>query len=521
MKKIIYLAAILFITGILASCEKEKEFLGTLPRGQVIAKSTADFRKLLDFVDNSRYSYSLSKTTWYLDIVTDDCYMDSTKWNTYTTTKEHLKNLYAYKKNVYTYDTGASTQNEQNWNYQYYTISLCSTILAEITKANDNAAMQKQLIGEARVHRAYAYLILVNAFAVQYNEATAATDKGVPIINNPAALPPLDRKSVKEVYEFIISELESALPDLPNDVDQYKHRPTKLSVYAILARTYLYMGNYTKALENANNALQIRSYLYDYNTIYTGTVDYYGNLVGLSRMNDEEMILWKAFGSSAAYSTTTTHFILDTASFNQLYPDFTKNPDGTTVNNDMRRTLWFNAVALNRKITTTTATFLFNFYNYRYKTDGSLGGTACHNPVATPEMYLTRAECNARAGNLQAALDDINALCTKRYKTGTFTPLTPANFQNNKELVLDRVLKERRRELYGRDMRLADLKRLNLPFSHKLGSLTISVPANDPRIVWPIFPLYIEMNSELEQNERETTGVKYYDKNGVEVPITD
>lgn len=102
MKKIIYLAAILFITGILASCEKEKEFLGTLPRGQVIAKSTADFRKLLDFVDNSRYSYSLSKTTWYLDIVTDDCYMDSTKWNTYTTTKEHLKNLYAYKKNVYT-----------------------------------------------------------------------------------------------------------------------------------------------------------------------------------------------------------------------------------------------------------------------------------------------------------------------------------------------------------------------------------------------------------------------------------
>ncbi|MDD4638189.1 MAG: RagB/SusD family nutrient uptake outer membrane protein [Bacteroidales bacterium] len=314
--------------------------------------------------------------------------------------------------------------------------------------------------------------------------------------------------------------MESALPDLPDDVDQYKHRPTKLSVYAILARTYLYMGNYTKALENANSALQIRNYLYDYNTIYTGTVDYYNNLIGISRMNDEEMILWKTFAKSVVYTTASTHYILDTMTFNQLYPDFIKNPDGTTVNYDLRRTLKFNGIASNRKMTA-TSTFQFNFYNQRYKTDSNKGGTTCHNPVATPEMYLTRAECNARAGNLQAALDDVNAICSKRYKTGSFTNLTPANFQNNKDLVLDRVLLERRRELYGKDMRLYDLKRLNLPFTHKLGSLTISVPANDPRLIWPIFPKYIEMNSELEQNERETSGVKYYDKNGVEVPITD
>jgi len=518
MKKIIYFIAIFFISAILISCEKE--FLESLPREQVIAKTTADFRKLLDYVDNSRYSYSLSLTTAYVDVLSDDCYMDSTKWNTYTTTREHIKNLYAFKNNVFTYDS-PSFKNETNWNYLYYTVSLCSSILSEITKANDNITMQKQLIGEARVHRAYAYLLLVNTFAVHYNEATAANDKGVPIINNPAALPPLIRNSVKEVYEFIISELETALPDLPDNVDQYKHRPAKVSVYAILARTYLYMGDYTKALANANNALQIKNYLYDYNTIYTGTVDYYGNLVGLSRMNDEEMILWKTFGKSLAYTTTTTHFILDTMTFNQLYPDFIKNPDGTTVNYDLRRTLKFNGIASNRKMTTATSTFLFNFYQYRYKTDGSGGGTATHNPVATPEMYLTRAECNARAGNLQAALDDVNAICIKRYKTGSFTLLTPANFQNNKDQVLERVLLERRRELYGKDMRLYDLKRLNLPFTHKLGSLTISVPANDPRMIWPIFYKYSEMNSELEQNDRETTGAKYFDKNGVEIPITD
>ena len=512
MKKIKYIIAIFFISGILVSCEKE--FLDVLPRGQVIAKTTADFRKLLDFVDNSRYSYSLSLTTAYVDVLSDDVFMDSTKWNSYTTTREHIKNLYAFYNTVFTYASSSFT-NETNWNNQYYTISLCSSILSEITKATDNITMQKQLIAETRVHRAYAYLLLVNIFAPQYNAATASSDKGVPIISNQSSLPPLVRNSVQDVYDFIITELEAALPDLPDDVDQYKHRPTKLSVYAILARTYLYMGDYVNALENSNNALQIRNYLYDYNTIYSGTVDYYGNLIGISRMNDEEMILWKTFAKSVVYSTSNTHYILDTLTFNALYPDFTKNPDGTTNNFDLRRTLKFNAVASNRKMTSKTATFVFNFYNYRYKTDGSLGGTTCHNPVATPEMYLIRAECNARDGKLQDALNDVNTICMKRYKTGTFT------FQNDKDLVLERVLLERRRELYGKDMRLFDLKRLNLPFSHNIGSLRISVPANDPRMIWPIFDKYIEMNSELEQNDRAATGVKYYDKQGVEVPMTE
>ncbi|MDD4638188.1 MAG: RagB/SusD family nutrient uptake outer membrane protein, partial [Bacteroidales bacterium] len=104
-----------------------------------------------------------------------------------TTTREHIKNLYAYKNSVFTYDSPSFT-NETNWNNQYYTISLCSNILSEITIATDNVEKQKQLIGEARVHRAYAYLILINTFAVHYNEATAATDKEVPIINNPTPL---------------------------------------------------------------------------------------------------------------------------------------------------------------------------------------------------------------------------------------------------------------------------------------------------------------------------------------------
>jgi len=342
MKTIKYIVAIFFFSSVLISCEKE--FLEVLPRGQVIAKTTADFRKLLDYVDNSRYSYSLSLTMSFVDLLTDNVYFDSTKWNTYSTTTEHIKNLYVFKNTIWTYEAPTFT-NEVNWNNQYYIVSLCSSILSEIVKATDNLTLQKQLIAETKVHRAYAYLLLVNLYAPHYSEANAANTKGVPIINSPASLPPLVRSSVKDVYSLIVSELESAIPDLPDDVNQFKHRPAKVSAYAILARTYLYMGNYAKAYEYANKALLIRSYLYDYNTIYTGTVDFYSNLVGLSRNTDEETLLWKAYAKNANTTTTNTYNILDTMTFNKLYPDFTRNPDGTYGTKDLRRTLKFNVIA--------------------------------------------------------------------------------------------------------------------------------------------------------------------------------
>lgn len=523
MKKIHpYFLAAIFVASLFYSCDKE--FLDVLPRGEVIAKTTADFRKILDYVDNSRYAYSLSLTMQYVDIISDDMYMDSAMWNGYTATSEHIKNLYVYKNNIWTYSNPASTADEYNWKYPYYISSLCNSILTEIPKANDNIILQKQLTAEAKVHIAYAYLQLVNLFAPQYVEATAASTKGVPIVVNPASLPSLNRKSVKEVYDFILKNLLEAAPDLPDDVNQYKHRPTKTSTYAILARTYLYMGNYTKALEYADKSLNIRSYLYDYNTIYTGTVDYYGNLIGLSRMTDEEMLLWKVKKGTTLTTFPYTRCVLDSGSFNKLYPDFIRNADSTLVNYDLRRTLKFDAVNLDRKMKTANKGmigYLFDHYNYRYKIDGNKGGTVQHMAVSTPEMYLIRAECNARGGKLQEALNDINAICMKRYATSTFTALTLGDFQNDKTKVLERVLLERRRELYGKDLRLFDLKRLNLSFSHNLGPNKISIPANDTRMVWSIFTNYIDMNSELEQYDRTNTGVKYYDKDGNEIPETE
>lgn len=490
MKKNIQYILIVFLLALLAGCKK---FTDVLPRGISVAKTASDFRKFMDDVDNQRYPFSLSQVSSFVDIISDDCYADSTKWLSWTTTRQHVNALYAFDQQVWLYDAMA---DDVNWKNQYYIVSLVGTILLELEKVNDNPQLKNQLVAEARVHRAYAYLNLVNIYAKHYNAATAGTDLGVPIVEDASQLPLLIRQPVQKVYDYLIAELQAALPDLPDNYVTYTHRPSKAAVYAILARTYLYMGKYAEALENAEKSLVINSFLYDYNTLYTGA-DYLNNLIGMRRNSDKEVILHKTTSKGFLLNN---YMILDSASFNKLYPGFTRV--GTVVtNNDLRRTLKFSGFNAAGSITGKTLTYTVTYTSW-YKTDGSNSSGADNIHIGTPEMYLIRAECNARLNNLQKALDDVNLIRTMRYKTGSYTLVTLAGLGSSQANVLNEVLVERRRELYGKELRLFDIKRLHLPVTHYISSRRLDLPADDPKLVWPIFTQYINLNPELEQNPR-------------------
>lgn len=486
MKKLFILSIFSFV--LFSACKKD--FLDPIPKGLVIAETTSDFRKLLDNAD-TRYTNNLAQVSGYVDVVSDDSQLDSV-WYDWERDRLHAKQLYAFEKEVWLPDGPAG---DVVWKQNYYISTLVSNILDEIHIATDNPKLQKQLIAEAKVHRAYAYLTLVNIYAKQYNKATAATDLGVPLIGNPAQLPSLERASVQEVYDFIISQLLESIPDLPKDIDkQYSHRPTQVSTYAILARTYLYMGNYEKAFEYSDKSLAIHNFLYNYNTIYTGTA-LSENVKGISRTTDDEMLLHKTTVKNVRLSD---YYKLDTVTFNQLYNGYARVNDSVINNYDLRRTLWFSNFNKNGNLVSSRATYVFN--SKRYSVDAAI---VDYISVSTPEMYLIRAESNARLGKLQEALNDINKIRLNRFKTGTYTPLTIAGM--DQAAVVNEVLLERRRELYGKELRLFDVKRLSLPVSHVIpGTMDRAwqVPANDPKLVWPIYYQYIELNPEIEQNPR-------------------
>jgi starch-binding outer membrane protein, SusD/RagB family len=122
--------------------------------------------------------------------------------------------------------------------------------------------------------------------------------------------------------------------------------------------------------------------------------------------------------------------------------------------------------------------------------------------LSVPEMYLTRAEANARLGNKAAAIDDLNTIRKNRYLTAAFVNLDQSAYTQAQ--VLELVKEERRRELWGKGLRWFDLKRYNA-----LDNAGISITRffsgdklmpSDKEWVLPIGELYISMNPEIIQN---------------------
>jgi hypothetical protein len=122
--------------------------------------------------------------------------------------------------------------------------------------------------------------------------------------------------------------------------------------------------------------------------------------------------------------------------------------------------------------------------------------------IATDELYLNRAECFARAGNITNALNDLNTLLIKRYKTGSFVSLTALTA--SAALVL--VLQERRKELVIRFTRWMDIKRLNkegagITIRRLVHGQLYSLSPNDLRYALPI-PEDVIALSGIQQNPR-------------------
>ena len=145
-----------------------------------------------------------------------------------------------YNKNVvtgpqvYNY-TSADAQNKAFWVALYSGISRANYLLANVNNNESiSAAVRDQVRGEALFLRAYYYFLLVQTYG------------GVPLRLTPTASAnetDVPRSSVKEVYERITADMETAEP-LVASIKTIGHggRVSKSAVRGILARVYLFMA---------------------------------------------------------------------------------------------------------------------------------------------------------------------------------------------------------------------------------------------------------------------------------------
>ena len=290
----------------------------------------------------------------------------------------------------------------------------------------------------------------------------------------------LKRATLQECYDLILTDLTDALPLLPEVAKPSKYRMSRGGCAGILARAYLIIGDYEKALSYANEALKSNDALLDFKTI--SVLDPYG-FIGRTDMpeslNDPEAILIRnapyAFGNSGSVLTSDNLIsIYDEEHDKRCLVYFVDNYWGTPFESP------------------TTRIYISGFRE-------NIG-------ISSSEMYLTAAECEARIGSVDRAMELLNKLRANRIEG--YEPMTAAGM--DREKVLDEVFLERRREFALRGMfRFIDLRRFAkdpkraVTVTHNTGDgQTESITADDPRFTLPIPQVVLRINPNMKQNKR-------------------
>lgn len=476
--KLIYL---LIASSLLNLMSCKKDFLDIVPKGQMIPQTTADYRKILDFVGNKNnvgHKTAILVTYGIVNLLADDYQVgDSSDYKSMITTDR----AYWYhwgKEGGYPAD-----QEDPDWRALYGQIYIMNSALNGIPNATGPQTEKDELMAEAKFHRAFCFLGLVNIYSKHYTPASAATEMGVPLRLTVSLTESLERASIQETYDQIIKDLTEAIPHLEVDQGIYNHRPTSSAAHALLARTYLYMGNYEKALEHAEKSLGITDFLYDLNVALNRdtAADNFNSFDPMPRSWDDKEILIQKETTYDRRMYRYSYMPASPQTVNALYD--------TT--NDLR---FRNYFALNSGGTSYEFTGTIKRWDdaYYYPQVG----------LTVPEMYLTRAEANARLNNLANAINDLNLLRSKRYITGSYTPYNVNDY--NQGQIIQMVKDERRRELWGRGVRWFDLKRYNaldganITIERQFTGGTL-MPGDDGWVV-PIAQLYINQNPEIKQN---------------------
>ena len=376
---------IFIVILLLGATSCKKDFLTVVPKGSLIAQNTNDYSDML----NSQNLYAFITATDQVVMSPEVCAIEPY----YTAASLAEKRAFGWEADLY------EPNDDMNEITSYSSkIYIYNKIINEVESSSGGTEAQKASIqAEAYANRAWCYFQLINYFGKPYNAGTAASDPGYPIITAAdVTATSFSRASVQQVYDFILQDLNKAIPALPIPLTT-SIRMTKGAAEAMLGKVYVFMGKYPEALTQFNAAFndfgsaQIPLGLYDYNvTTLPGGVNM-PTPVGPNRpplgYNVEE-----AFSKELVQRYT---YIFNTI----LIGPETSALYGST---DIRLTAFY----------TQSAFFAAPFgIPGVYRRTGVL-----YDPVGVfmPDVYLLRAECKARTNDLAGAIADVETLRKNR-----------------------------------------------------------------------------------------------------------
>lgn len=452
---------LIFIAGI-TSVGCTKDFLDAKPSSELSIPATLDnFESLLE---GNAFTFATSA----LPILSADeyKYISYQAWQSTPTATE--RNSYIWEKDIY---GGSSTVDD--WALPYTAIFYANNVLAGLDKMNGDAKNTAQwsfLRGWALFERAYYLYDLARNFCKSYRSSTSTADLGLPLKLSPDISDIRQRSTLEQTYSQILADLAASRKHL----DAYapvsrRNRPSLPAVFALQARIFLSMGRYGDAEAASDSCLRVYSKLLDYRTLPQNTS------FPFDKSNLETI-----------FSTSTTNSYLVSSSLLNPYINVHHDVLDLYSQDDLRKKLYFKVI---------DGRTIFN---------GNYSGLNLYpfTGLATDEVYLIKAECAARKGDISGSLKTLNSLLELRFPTESFRPLTALTSTE----ALKNVLDERRKELVWHGLRWSDLKRLNaegsaISLKRSLDNKQYELLPNDPRWVFPI-PVDEIILSQIEQNPR-------------------
>lgn len=326
--------------------------------------------------------------------------------------------------------------NDDFWSRAYKFIYNANLVREGTDRSTLADTTKKQIKGETLFIRAFCHFYMVNLFGdIPYMTSTDYRVTNIAV-----------REPVTQVYDKILADLLEARNlvkadylDGNNKPYTERIRPNKAVCTALIARVYLYMGNWKKAEEEATTLIN--------NTAYSLPTD----LKTVFLKNSAETI-WQLQPSSPTYTNgfLATNYIWD-ASFGYNRPVLTNNLFNACEPGDKRQSDWMGTYA------SPTAGNVHFSWKYKSK-EQSAPSKEYFMVFRLAEQYLIRAEASAKLNNVADAVKDLNKL---RDRARTLpTDLPPYSETISQDACIAAVAHERQIELFTEwGHRWLDLKR--------------------------------------------------------------
>ena len=469
MKKYIIIASAVILSAV--SC---RNWLDVKPRGYDIPTTIEQYEGLLYGTEH-----------FYLDEVFEFMSFEFTNDTdsyalAYSSMGSAVCNAYKWSKDIFLPD-----ENCGEWNVPCSFLYPLNVVIAEVMDATDASQEKKAAIrAEARMMRAWQHFTLAQFFAPPYYKDKASQTPCIPLITTASTVgAEFPRKTMAEVYSFILDEMKESVELLPDEKEHYL-RVFKASGYAMLGKVLWMMGEYAQAepyLKTAFEAAELQgAELMDYNALMqadgsiklpTDQLQHPENLYFMATMARLIPAMYSSYYAKAVFPIK-----------NDVLQKWFKNGD--------TRLAFLTGLKSNKTAYSSfTATDIYA---------ANINGMLTDIGVNVPDLYLMYAECLARGGKDVQAGNVLKELRIHRMDASLAAAM-------GTDLVVE-VVNERIREYMGFGNLWFDMRRLwNDPrfqflkayYTHTDGEQTYTL--TEDRLTMEIPPIVLSWHPEYKQ----------------------